>query len=798
MKLDTLKKEVSVIRGDKAESNSYGIDAKNMHLAIQAFYQYSDPIGSIIREITSNGYDAHIEARVDKPVVVSINESEQSLNVIDFGVGLSPQRVDDIFTKFFSSTKRENNDEIGAFGLGSKSPLSYTDMFQVISKYGDTVYEYVIHKADGVPDLLKTAKHQWTPDTWPWERNENGTQVIIPFKESDQKEIIQSAKKQLCYFDSVVVDHPKFEDYNQEKILRADHFIYRQTDQTYYGINRLHMCVGKVYYQLESLKNKFDTQNFSQVMLWIEEEARKADINEPKKHPFISELLSSSSSGFSSPISQFFTNLEKLPMALYFDIGELPILWHRENIEYTEDAWETIFRRAIQAGIEMYEMQFEIIGPITSLADGIKAELAGSKDKDNLVYMSSRALDTTFMDIRLTDLAPHVGNRYQASPSVFLSNLYDVHEDSKSVKGLDLGEQLFASGGHSIYRIEKGESRKPYLKDYMKSQRLRELVLPRRNLNAITEKLQVDSQEGRKIVEKYYDEFIKAFEARIPEANNIPIPDSFNRKPTSHTKSEIPILWRRLGGSRNVQYRRDDLKVALEGRTEWGHMSKLPSMLIYGFQDDREKLNMYAVNRRSSLFRSKFGDGYGDSYKAIMGTISQDTAKFIHEVCPSYYIEDFLYHRRAVNNMVTNYLMHLYRQKYPWFDRMLDNKDICLSTFSDLESQKLISWGEYKRIKHVLNADPGYAYSETSDMYEYIMHGLKHRYYHWDELEELRWAHGMLAKYAPLMGSMWAHITKKQTEESKAALYYFEKDLQRIQQQINPTLYRKYHVKTIE
>lgn len=97
---------------------------------------YSDPIGTVIREITSNCFDSHIEAGVDSkkvPVIVRLGKdvSGDYISFIDKGMGMSPDRVTNIYGTYFKSTKRATNDQIGGFGLGGKTPLAYTESFYV-------------------------------------------------------------------------------------------------------------------------------------------------------------------------------------------------------------------------------------------------------------------------------------------------------------------------------------------------------------------------------------------------------------------------------------------------------------------------------------------------------------------------------------------------------------------------------------------------------------------------------------------------------------------------------------------
>lgn len=82
---------------------------------------YKNSIGSIVREITSNCFDSHAEAGVTDAVMVKFSKEDDGFYISfnDYGVGMSPDRVNTIFLNVFSSTKEDTNDMIGAFGLGS-------------------------------------------------------------------------------------------------------------------------------------------------------------------------------------------------------------------------------------------------------------------------------------------------------------------------------------------------------------------------------------------------------------------------------------------------------------------------------------------------------------------------------------------------------------------------------------------------------------------------------------------------------------------------------------------------------
>jgi hypothetical protein len=94
---------------------------------------YANKIRAIIRELSCNAVDSHTAAgRSDTPFDIHLpNQLEPWFAIRDYGTGLSHEQVTNIYTTYFESTKTDSNDYIGALGLGSKSPFSYTDNFTV-------------------------------------------------------------------------------------------------------------------------------------------------------------------------------------------------------------------------------------------------------------------------------------------------------------------------------------------------------------------------------------------------------------------------------------------------------------------------------------------------------------------------------------------------------------------------------------------------------------------------------------------------------------------------------------------
>ena len=117
---------------------------------------YANKIRAIVRELSCNAVDSHVAAgKTDTPFDVHLpNQLEPWFAIRDYGTGLTHEQVTSIYTTYFESTKTDSNDYIGALGLGSKSPFSYTDNFTVTAiKDGKRgIYSAFINES-GVPSI---------------------------------------------------------------------------------------------------------------------------------------------------------------------------------------------------------------------------------------------------------------------------------------------------------------------------------------------------------------------------------------------------------------------------------------------------------------------------------------------------------------------------------------------------------------------------------------------------------------------------------------------------------------------
>ena len=283
---------------------------------------YSNPIGSIVREITSNAVDSHIAADVDTPVIVRLGYDENTkgkyISIIDYGVGMSPKLIDDVYTVYFESTKRDSNDEIGGFGIGGKTPLAYKRMvgsgeydnsFFLITNYNGVKYFYNIYEGQKSPEYILLHKE---------ETNEhNGTEVRIPVLHSDIYKFETEIIKQLYYFDNIVFEGFSDRIQNDYKIYKGKTFLYRGNDISHY----VHVCLGKVAYPIDYSILGLDATKFS------------------------------------------------IPVAVNVPIGKINVVTSREHLDYSEETIKYLKEKLIEVVDELKTMLAKQHNNIITLSD---------------------------------------------------------------------------------------------------------------------------------------------------------------------------------------------------------------------------------------------------------------------------------------------------------------------------------------------------------------------------------------------------------------------------------------------
>lgn len=180
-----LKEEIRKIESSaNFEELSYEIGDVAFILEILRDKLYSNAPKAICQEIMSNARDAHRElGNTGVPIRVTLPTTfDPNYRVRDFGIGITPERMEEVFVKYGVSTKRGSNNYTGSWGIGSKVPYSYGDSYQVITinpENGKNIRrEYISYLDESRKGKLVLTKTEETVE-------ERGTEIVVPVKEDD-------------------------------------------------------------------------------------------------------------------------------------------------------------------------------------------------------------------------------------------------------------------------------------------------------------------------------------------------------------------------------------------------------------------------------------------------------------------------------------------------------------------------------------------------------------------------------------------------------------------------------------
>jgi hypothetical protein len=170
------------------EANSVAFYAQISGLA-------KDKIRYPIRELSTNAWDAsrgdfevHLPTRLN-PI----------FRVRDYGDGMSHEQMVNVYARLYASTKRSTNDQVGGWGLGSKSPFAYligdtgAGSYFVTSYHDGVMRSYVLSLAqDGAPVMRLMAETET--------EERNGLDVSFAVRREDIDDFVGGARAILWSF----------------------------------------------------------------------------------------------------------------------------------------------------------------------------------------------------------------------------------------------------------------------------------------------------------------------------------------------------------------------------------------------------------------------------------------------------------------------------------------------------------------------------------------------------------------------------------------------------------------------
>jgi hypothetical protein len=311
---------------------------------------YNDPKLAVIREYFTNALDSHTKAGQTDPVLVSLPTNYNKMYVVqDFGVGMDIDTIRSVYSKYWESTKRDSNTQIGAFGLGAKSALAIANQFTLASVKDGVKVTVIVQKAgdgSGKPKMLVVSAIETDEP--------NGVMISIPiddpytfnnkarefFRFVDPELVLVDGYKPSSVFDSV----KRLED-----ISVPDVDIYVDLDNRY---GTSYVIMGQVAYALT-------TSN-------IEEAAERLGISASYE-------------------------LRSMPVYFKVGIGDVNLTPNREGLLFDDktnalidsviEAYLETVKKTAQEEIDAIESRFDVYSVAERWSDrlGVKLEWRGEK-----------------------------------------------------------------------------------------------------------------------------------------------------------------------------------------------------------------------------------------------------------------------------------------------------------------------------------------------------------------------------------------------------------------------------------
>lgn len=192
MKLDVLNDSLAATDVAKMSVN---VDNLTYSLMIDGIY--TNKLDSVIRELSTNARDSHISAGNEDPFLISVKFNETSKDVIlsikDYGLGLSRTDAETYLCNLNSSSKRESNEAVGCFGIGSKSPFSLVDSYDFnCIKDGELTSLNLFRIKSETPRFLVATSDTTEP---------NSVECIVKLQTYTLEEVLQTIYTELALFD---------------------------------------------------------------------------------------------------------------------------------------------------------------------------------------------------------------------------------------------------------------------------------------------------------------------------------------------------------------------------------------------------------------------------------------------------------------------------------------------------------------------------------------------------------------------------------------------------------------------
>jgi hypothetical protein len=223
---------------------SFTVEMNPMIFDILINKGYANKVESVVREVSCNAQDAHLEVGNTNPFEVHLpNYSEPYFSVRDFGPGLSDEDMRNLYTRLGASGKRDSDTLTGCIGIGSKSPFAYVTTnsgnFTTKSFFNGVCRTYTcyIDKETNMPQIANVSESGTD--------ERNGLEVSFAVPSYDFSKFAVAASKVFSYFEN----KPKITGHELEVADARDKYVHKY-ENNYLGGEQSVVVMGSVSYPI--------------------------------------------------------------------------------------------------------------------------------------------------------------------------------------------------------------------------------------------------------------------------------------------------------------------------------------------------------------------------------------------------------------------------------------------------------------------------------------------------------------------------------------------------------------------
>lgn len=237
--------QTETLIGAVGKTSSFGVSDDPMLMSMLSTGFYANPLRTMLQEVMFNAWDSHkVSGNTDKPIDIYINDTS-GLIIRDYGLGIHDEDIVPTYCVYGNSTKRDDKNQTGGFGLGCKSPFAYGESFTVTSMHKGMKCMYLVSRVSddngGKPGLTPLLHNIHT--------EEQGLMVTVPLKPHDHKKTYEYIKSVL-YLSGIKAnihmdDREKPELYEAKSLAPGE---YHMDDRNHHQRNNIYAVYGGVSY----------------------------------------------------------------------------------------------------------------------------------------------------------------------------------------------------------------------------------------------------------------------------------------------------------------------------------------------------------------------------------------------------------------------------------------------------------------------------------------------------------------------------------------------------------------------